>query len=770
MSSGSTTIEPGRSSQKPIAIWMLALFAGTSFLSAYLLFQVQLIVSKWILPWFGGSAAVWTTSMLVFQLLLLAGYTYSHLLSNRLSPGAQSRLHLGVLAAAFLLVMALSLFWPSAITPGADWKPQGSSHPVIAVSVILLVAAGLPFFVLSTTAPLLQRWFAMRGGDAATYRLYAVSNIGSLLGLLLFPFVLEPALRMTTQGRVWTLLFCAFLACCAWCAWGARYSTLETSRQESGASSTVGKTTVQARILWFLLPACASALLLAATNLICLEITSFPLLWVLPLALYLLSFILCFDHPRWYRREIFHPLLALGILAVCVSPNRPKLVITPLLLFVVCMVCHGELVKLKPHTRHLTSFYLSISAGGALGGVFVAIVAPQVFRFFTEFPISLAASLLLLLWCLALDANSWLYRMHFWMSAGVAAGIIAAAYAVSQWSSDAAYLISTYRFYPAALLAGALVLIGSFLHRPDARPRTREFLPGQVLVGLLALTLTAVLYRNADDGSHFYLSERNFYGVLHVDQQPAGKVLYHGSIAHGGQLNPPADRQPTLYYGPDSGIGILLRNNPLRDWGTGNLRIGVVGMGTGTLATYGIRGDYIRFYEIDPNVIALSQGASPVFTFVRDSAAKVDIELGDGRLLLERELQRGEPGNFDVLVLDAFSGDAIPVHLLTTEAFEMYWKHLNPEHGVIVINVSSRHINLLPVVEGTAKYFHGELLVRFHRGDFPYIENLWAIVARRPQDLQIHKLTAIAPPIPSGVIRPPRVWTDDYSDIMSLVY
>ena len=265
MSSGSTTIEPGRSPQKPIAIWMLVLFGGTSFLSAYLLFQVQLIVSKWILPWFGGSAAVWTTSMLVFQLLLLAGYTYSHLLSNRLSPRTQSRIHLGVLAAVFVLVMALSLFWPSAITPGADWKPQGSSHPVIAVSAILLVAAGLPFFVLSTTAPLLQRWFAMRGGDAATYRLYAVSNVGSLLGLLLFPFVLEPALRMTTQGKLWTLLFCAFLACCAWCAWGARHSTLETPRQESDASSAASDATVAARILWFLLPACASALLLAAT-------------------------------------------------------------------------------------------------------------------------------------------------------------------------------------------------------------------------------------------------------------------------------------------------------------------------------------------------------------------------------------------------------------------------------------------------------------------------------------------------------------------------
>ncbi len=746
-------------------------FGSVLFLSALLLFQVQLIIGKYILPWFGGSAAVWTTSMLVFQILLLGGYVYSHLVSERLSRRAQSNLHLGLLSAACLLVLTLSLLWPSAITPSPSWKPLNTANPVWGVTLILLLSIGLPFFVLSTTGPLLQHWFARQGGSTRTYRFYAVSNLGSLLGLLTFPFLLEPTLHMTKQGRIWAFLFSLFAVGCGWCAWRARHGTdYETSLLSENAPSP-SHTTPIARALWVLLPACASALLLATTNLLCQEITSIPLLWVLPLALYLLSFILCFDHPRWYRREIFHPLLLLGILALYLAMHfslaTPEIVLVPLLLFVACMICHGELVRLKPAVQRLTSFYLAISAGGALGGIFVAIVAPLLFRFFTEYEVALAACVILLLCCLFLDADSWIYRMSFWLTAGIALGIVAAPYAAGKWIPELPQMLDTLRFYPLAILIGGLVLPGAFLQKSPAKPGKRTFCAGQVLVAFVAALSLVALYLIAQPTGALYLGKRNFYGALRVYQlQAGGKLLEHGRTRHGLQLDPPYDRTPLAYYGTNSGIGILLKNHPKRSPGNSGLRVGVVGMGAGTLAAYGLPGDYFRFYEINPDVIDLSGGAQPVFTYVRDSQAKVDIELGDARLLLESEAARGEVQNFDVLVLDAFSGDAIPVHLLTIEAFDTYWKHLNQEHGVIAIHISSNHVDLMPVIEGTAEHYKAYTLLRIVDGELPYMPSAWVILARHREDLQVNGLVA-TPGSPSNLS--PRVWTDDYSDIIRLL-
>ncbi len=760
------TAEPKRVPMRTLAV----VFGSTLFLSALLLFQVQLIVSKYILPWFGGSAAVWTTSMLVFQMLLLGGYVYSHLVSERLSQKAQSNLHLALLSAALLLVFTLSLLWPSAITPGQGWKPTNNANPLWSVTLILLISAGLPFFVLSTTGPLLQRWFAREGGNTQTYRLYAVSNLGSLLGLLTFPFLLEPTLHIKTQGRLWALLFSLFAVGCGWSAWRARHGVVGEALPSENAdppSHTTGIT----RALWVLLPGCASALLLATTNLLCQEITSIPLLWVLPLALYLLSFILCFDHPRWYRREIFHPLLLLGIpalyLAMHFSLATPEMVIVPLLLFVACMICHGELVKLKPEVQRLTSFYLAISAGGALGGMFVAIVAPLLFRFFTEYEVALAASLILLLCCLFLDADSWIYRMSFWLTAGIALGIIAAPYAAGKWIPELPRMLDTLRFYPLAILIGGLVLPGAFLQKSRGKRGKRAFCAGQVLVAFVAALSLVALYLIAQPAGTLYLGKRNFYGALRVYQLRAGgKLLEHGRTRHGLQLDPPYNRIPLAYYGTNSGIGILLQNHPKRSLGNPGLRVGVVGMGAGTLAAYGLPGDYFRFYEINPDVIDLSGGAQPVFTYVRDSQAKVDIELGDARLLLENEVVRGEIQNFDVLVLDAFSGDAIPVHLLTIEAFDTYWKHLNQEHGVIAIHISSNHVDLMPVIKGTADHYKAYTLLRIVDGELPYMPSAWVILARHPRDLQVNGLVPTPGP-PSNLA--PRVWTDDYSDIIRLL-
>src|SRR5208282_1525151 len=296
----------------------------------------------------------WTTSMLVFLVLLLGGYTYSHVISARLSAAEQTRIHVGLLLIAFLVVLTLSFLWPSAITPGASWKPQPGGDPTRNVVVIILVAAGLPFFVLSTTGPLLQRWFARLGGGSGTYQLYSVSNLGSFLGLLTFPFLLEPTLQMKTQGRLWTILFWGFVTGCGMCAWKARKTTEEV-HQTANPAPAEAQTSVLTYALWFLLAACPSSLLLATTNLLCQEVTSVPLLWVLPLSLYLLSFILCFDNPRWYRRSIFHLLFGVSLFLTCagliVGSTETQAILLPLLLFFGCMICHGELVRLKPSVK-----------------------------------------------------------------------------------------------------------------------------------------------------------------------------------------------------------------------------------------------------------------------------------------------------------------------------------------------------------------------------------------------------------------------------------
>jgi len=747
-------------------------YAFTSFLSAYLLFQVQLIVSKYILPWFGGAAAVWTTSMLVFQILLLGGYVYSHLVCVRLEPRAQMRLHLGLLAVTLLGVLSLSVIWPSAITPAVSLRPANSVSPVLEVAVTILLAAGLPFFALSTTAPLLQRWFARHASTAGTYRLYSVSNFGSLLGLLSFPFLLEPTLRMQTQGRLWSALFCLFIGGSAWCACDARRAggALAVDVDPSAADELSPSPTV--RLLWFLLAACASALLLATTNLLCQEVISLPLLWVLPLALYLLSFILCFDHPRWYQRAIFHPLFAVGIfllgVAMIYALRTVQIIVLPFLLFAACMICHGELVRLKPGVKRLTSFYLSVSVGGAMGGVFVAIAAPHIFEFFTEFQISLAACVLLLLACLFHDSQSWIYQLGFWRPASIVCGAVVAAYIASHWIAPLPQLLDEIRFYAVTLLVGTVVVVGAYLQRTARPAHERDFRFVQLLALILAALSMVLLYKTAQPESTLYRGERNFYGALRIyELAQGGKALFHGHTLHGAQLDPPNDRVPMAYYGPESGIGIFLRNHPKRAAAKG-LRVGMVGLGAGTLAVFGQPGDYFRYYEINPAVIELSTAAQPVFTYVRDSSAHVDIEQGDGRLLLEREFERGKFQQFDVLVLDAFSGDAVPVHLLTREAFDTYWRHLNPENGVIAIHVSSRHINLLPVLEGLTAHYHAYSLVKFTGGSYPFLESLWVFIAHRPEDLQVDGLFPNPPPLRQSIA--PRLWTDDYSDIFRLLY
>jgi hypothetical protein len=754
----------------------LLLFTVTSFLSAFLLFQVQLIVNKHILPWFGGSAAVWTTSMLVFQLLLLAGYVYSHLVTTRLPLSRQFALHAILLTAAILLIIALSIAWPSAITPSAAWRPSQSAHQVASVCLIILVSTALPFFVLSTSAPLLQSWFSRLGYGKKAYRLYALSNLGSLLGLLTFPFLLEPALRLKTQGQLWAFLFCVFAAACLLCGRRARkYGTTAPAELQDDPlqdSLTVRRSRID-YLLWFLLAACASSLLLATTNLLCQEVITVPLLWVVPLSIYLFSFIFCFDHPRWYQRAIFHPLFVIALFVTCAAlhSNQSFLarLISPLLvLFATCMICHGELVRLKPGVQHLTSFYLAISGGGAAGGIFVALVAPHLFTSFVEFEWSLGLAVVLLLATLFLDRQSWVFSRSFMLPVTVIVAGIAMAYGIGLWFPEVAVTLVTIRFYPVALLIGTLVGMGALIFERSSAPGASSFRFVQILVAAVALGSFVALYFNAQPKPGMESSTRNFYGVVRVFRNGNAKLLVHGQTTHGAQLDPPNQRFPATYYGPESGIGLVLRNHPKRSSWTGNLRIGVVGLGAGTLAAYGHPGDSLRFYELDPDVIALSSGEQPTFTYMRDSRASVTNVVGDGRLSLEREEAEGRTRQFDVLVLDAFSGDAVPVHLLTKEAFETYWKQLESDQGIIAVHITSRHVNLVPVLLGAAQYFQAKSLMTISRGQGLIFDSGWFLMSKSPDSLNIPSLEPITVQYVHNV--GPRLWTDDRSDIFRLIY
>ncbi len=395
-------------------------FGITIFLSAFLLFWVQLLLGKFILPWFGGAAAVWTTCMLFFQVLLLGGYAYAHFLNSRLNSRAQAWLHSAVVFSSLLLLACLAFAWNSPITPGSGWRPHGADHPVIQIVTLLTASVGLPFFVLSSTGPLLQAWYWKVHEGGSPYRLYALSNLGSFLSLLAFPVLLEPGLTLKSQAWLWSLAYFAFAMICIYNAWRGvaktpeAQSAQEAMPAESASEMRPGKGRY---LLWASLSACASILFLATTNQICQDIGIVPLLWIVPLGIYLFSFVICFEHERWYSRGWFHFAFGLAMWAACfvlhdgaLGSIFAQIGIYLFVLFVSCMVCNGELARSKPQPRLLTSFYLTMAAGGAIGGIFVALVAPHIFKGFWEYQMGLWMAALLLLIILIRDKESWLYR------------------------------------------------------------------------------------------------------------------------------------------------------------------------------------------------------------------------------------------------------------------------------------------------------------------------------------------------------------------------
>jgi len=472
------------------------------------------------------------------------------------------------------------------ITPGAAWRPADALHHSHYVG-----GSRFSFSCAFDHGAIVAALACAARECVSAYRLYAVSNIGSLLGLLSFPVLFEPLFRVKVLGILWSVGFEVFCICCAWCAWQSTgLEEADRTRKQIESADHPQGIAVWMGLLWATLAGTASALMLATTNLLCQEIISLSLLWVVPLALYLVSFILCFDHPRWYRREVFQPLFVLGVFvlsaALVYAERTRQIIVMPLLLFVSCMICHGELVRLKPDVSRLTMFYLAVSAGGACGGIFVVVIAPHIFRFFTEFQMALGACALLAMICLFLDAKSWIHEQSFWLTAGIAVGTVVAIVALGQWIPLFGKTLELMQFYAWAFVALTRILCVAYILR-EKSSGAQPFRMAQVVSSFVVLLILFALFESSKPEQGLILGERNFYGAVRVYALPlGGKALFYAQTMHGAQLNPPDERLPITYYGPQSGIGVPLQNDTKRNQNDGSMRVGIAGLGAGTLAAY----------------------------------------------------------------------------------------------------------------------------------------------------------------------------------------
>jgi spermidine synthase len=670
----------------------MPLYASTIFLSAFLLFQIQPMIAKMILPWFGGSAAVWITAMLFFQVALLSGYLYADWSVRSLTPKKQALLH------TLLLTCSLALL---PVSPALAWRPTGNEDPTLRILCLLTVSIGLPYFLLSTTSPLIQAWYSRKYQTALPYRLFALSNFASLLGLLAYPVFVERTITLHQQSISWSTLYAIFVGLGVIAAFTSRQTTdsCQASATQAAEDDACRPPKKREQFFWMLLAACASTLLLAVTNHLTQNVASIPFLWVLPLGLYLLTFILTFDFEKLYHRKIFVWLLSLALggmaygLANWNSHTNLRLVIPVFCagLFICCMFCHGELVRRKPAPRYLTSFYLMLSIGGALGGLLVGLMAPKVLPGYFELPIALMACTVLML--VVTEYRVW--RFTIALSFAVTVGVVLAA--------DA---------YVTSYTASSLVMV------------------------------------------------RNFYGGLRVQEYEKGtrdetRMLAHGTVDHGMQFTEPDRRREHItYYGPESGIGLAisaLRHSPLR--------VGVIGLGAGSLASYAKPGDVFRFYEINPLVEKI---ARTDFTYLADCRGKTEVIMGDGRLSLEREPNQ----HYDLLVIDAFSGDAIPVHLITKQAMELYFRHLKP-NGILALHITNRHLDLEPIVDRLSRELakHAVLIANDRDEEKKIYSSDWVLVSSR--SIMSPKIIDAAEELET---RPDlRVWTDDYSNLFQIL-
>jgi SAM-dependent methyltransferase len=669
----------------------MLLHAATIFLSAFLLFLVQPVLAKQILPWFGGAAVVWTTCMVFFQLVLLLGYAYSHWITTHVRSPRQNGVHLALLAASLA-------FLP--ILPAESWKPLGDENPVVRILLLLFATIGLPYFLLSTTSPLIQAWFAREFPGSSPYRLFALSNLASMLALLGYPFLFEPWLASPQQSWAWSGGYALFVALCAALAWRSRELPPLERAAPTPQEAAEPRPSARSIVVWLSLASMGSVTLLAVSNHLTQNVSSIPLLWVIPLAIYLLTFILCFEGTRWYRRDAYLGFLVwiLCVMAWFLADKRLQFELAWQVgvfaagLYIVCMFCHGELARLRPGPHHLTLFYLVVSLGGVVGGALVGIVAPLTLPGYLELEVALVV----------------------------------------------------------------LALLALYLNLDRPKPIVAMF----AFVG--AFTTAALAWRVDHLTEDTVLIERNFYGVLRVkevlardtDPQTRYRSLVHGAILHGEQwMAEKYRRAATTYYKTSSGIGKAILAHEGKA-----IKVGVIGLGTGTLATYGDADDTYRFYDINP---AVPRIAREQFSYLADSPARIEVVLGDARLSLEREPFQG----FDVLAVDAFSGDSIPVHLITLEAVGTYLRHMKPT-GVIAFHVSNRFLDLKPVLLAIAERHGLEYAFVHETGDDGSTTSDWVLLTRhKPLILRPEIVEATEPVAPQPGWR---LWTDAYNNLIQV--
>ncbi len=709
------------------------LFASAVFSGAFLLFLIQPMLGKLILPWFGGGPGVWTACLMFYQAALFLGYLYAYGLVRFFEPRTQWLVHAIAFSGALFLLP---------VTPGEQWRPEGfGADPSIAIAIMLIATVGLPFMVLSATGPLLQAWFAARYSDRSPYPLYAVSNLGSLAALFSFPLLVEPFFPMREAGWLWSLGFGVAMILILAAGLMAVVRVPAGLRVEAGQGErTLKQPSVGQYFQWMLLAACAVIVLMAITNKLCLDVASFPFLWILPLALYLGSYILCFASERFYSRRLWLSVLlaalALKYLVVLWVPQSGVVSIffwsifvqIPLfatILFSFCMLIHGELYRLRPSAASLTSFYLALSGGGALGGLFVGLIAPRIFDDYVELQLAYGVAWGLVAYLFARDPESWMSLARArWRVGGVAA------------------------------------------------------------VSVLVLSVTVAGMRVDPEG--LVHEERNFFGVLRVmdweidSPENSRRILKHGTTIHGAQLLSAGYRQrPISYYGVATGIGLALAQRSSGE----RLDIGIIGMGAGSLAAYGRGGDRIRFYEIDPAVVRLASWGG-YFTFLADSRASVEVIPGDGRLSLQQELDEGRRNRFDFLIIDAFSSDAVPFHLLTREAYGLFLEHLKPS-GLIAAHVSNRHFELASILYRIGESYGLEVLSVNNPGFGLKIAGpaRWIFMSRDPTKIQalqtsgverMKKLRLDGSKVDFGVLSPSDymgepLWTDDFNSLLGVL-
>jgi len=652
------------------------------FLSAFLLFQLQPIIARYILPWYGGSPAVWTACMMFFQIALLFGYLYAHLLAHYVPAKRQPIVHLSFLAISLVLL-------PIGVPD--SWEPTVSGQPALEILVLLSISVGIPFLLISASGPLLQHWFSGVYPDKSPFRLYALSNFGSLTALLSYPVLFEPQFTIDTQATTWSFLYFALALILVLCGIAFLRSSAD-SKADDLKETALEPITMPDRILWIALAACGSTVLLAMTNQICQDVAVVPFLWILPLSLYLITFIICFDKDAWYKRGIWLSLLAIA-------------------LALLLQLMFQEFTRSA--VPHLTTFYLYVALGGAIGGVFVNLVAPVLFAGFWELHIALVGTVILAGVCLGIDKN----------------------------------------------------LIGT-------KQRRTAFASTWSLVVVAFIVLLVLQVRTGSVDS-IYIS-RSFFGVMYVDEWEAGtsdheRGLYHGRIQHGRQLlHPSKQRWASSYYGVNTGIAAAILRHPRRialDPADRGLNIGAVGLGVGTLSTFATAQDSIRYYEINPQV---EQIARNYFRFLQNGKAETEVILGDARVSMQQEFNDSGSNEFDVLVLDAFSGDSIPVHLLTEEAFDLYAKHLRDD-GILAVHITNQFLDLSSIVRVASRRLGRDAIWVEDDAKRSYENsNDWVLIFNNRRFMDSPTLRSIQTAWNEDQPRPIR-WTDNFSNLFQVI-